>query len=210
MQVENLGKLERRLQITVPVAEIEREVDTRLKRLSRTVRMPGFRPGKVPMKIVSQQYGFQVHNEVLNEKVGGAFSKAVSDNQLRVAGSPNITAKESGGNEGSVSFDATFEVYPDVAMKPLADAEVEQAVTQVDDAAVEKTIEILRRQRSHFHSKAPHARTPPAPAPAAPRRAPRTPPPAATAAPANKDCTRRSRTPPPPPPATAPAPAPRA
>lgn len=153
MQVENLGKLERRLQITVPVAEIEREVDTRLKRLSRTVRMAGFRPGKVPIKIVSQQYGYQVHNEVLNEKVGGAFNKAVTENRLRVAGNPNITAKESGGSEQSVAFDATFEVYPEVALKPLDQAEVEQADTTVDDAAVDKTIDILRKQRSHFHSK---------------------------------------------------------
>lgn len=170
MQVENLGKLERRLQISVPLAEIEQEVDARLKRLSRTVRMPGFRPGKVPMKMVSQQYGFQVHNEVLNEKVGGAFSKAVTENQLRVAGSPSITAKESGGQEGQVAFDATFEVYPEVTLKDLATAEVEEASTSVDDGAVDRTIEILRKQRGHFHSKTPdadghahaHGHTPPA------------------------------------------------
>ena len=76
MEVENLGKLERRVHLSVPRAEIDKEVETRLKRLSRTVRMAGFRPGKVPMKIVAQQYGFQVHSEVLNEKVGNAFSKA--------------------------------------------------------------------------------------------------------------------------------------
>ena len=155
MQVENLGKLERRLQISVPVDEIEKEVDTRLKRLSRTVKMAGFRPGKVPMKIVSQQYGYQVHNEVLNEKVGGAFSKAVEENQLRVAGSPNITAHE-GGSDSAVSFDATFEVYPEVTIAPLDTAEVVRATATVDDAAVDKTIEILRQQRGHFHSKAGH------------------------------------------------------
>ena len=159
MPVENLGKLERRVQITVPVAEIEKEVDTRLKRLSRTVRMAGFRPGKVPMKIVSQQYGFQVHNEVLNEKVGGAFSKAVEENQLRVAGSPNITASQSdadGGSNDAVSFDATFEVYPEVRIAPLENVEVTRARTGVDDSAVDKTIEILRHQRGHFHSKSGH------------------------------------------------------
>ena len=157
MQVENLGKLERRLQISVPVAEIEKEVDNRLKRLSRTVRMPGFRPGKVPMKIVSQQYGYQVHNEVLNEKVGGAFNKAVQDNQLRVAGSPSITARQSGeGAEAdtAVAFDATFEVYPEIEIGGLEQATVERAKTDVDDGAVDKTIDILRRQRTHFHSKA--------------------------------------------------------
>ena len=158
MQVENLGKLERRLHISVPVDEIEKEVGTRLKRLSRTVKMAGFRPGKVPMKIVSQQYGYQVHNEVLNEKIGGAFNKAVEDNQLRVAGSPNITASKQGEGEPStaVSFDATFEVYPDVKLNPLDGAEITRAKTDVDEAAVDKTIEILRLQRGHFHSKAGH------------------------------------------------------
>ena len=162
MQVENLGKLERRVHLSVPVEEIEREVDVRLRRLSRTVRMAGFRPGKVPMKMVAQQYGFQVHNEVLNEKIGGAFSKAVEENQLRVAGSPNITASQqdaspdAGTADGAVSFDATFEIYPEVRIAPLADADVQQARTDVDDAAVDRTIEILRQQRSHFHSKGGH------------------------------------------------------
>ncbi|MEO8937190.1 MAG: trigger factor [Burkholderiaceae bacterium] len=156
MQVENLGKLERRLHISVPVDEIEKEVDSRLKRLARTVKMAGFRPGKVPMKIVSAQYGFKVHNEVLNEKIGGAFNRAVQENQLRVAGSPNITAAQSGEGDTAVSFDATFEIYPEVTITALENAEVTRAKTGVDEAAVDKTIEILRQQRSHFHSKAAH------------------------------------------------------
>ncbi len=160
MQVENLGKLERRLHLSVPVDEIEKEVDTRLKRLSRTVRMAGFRPGKVPMKIVSQQYGYQVHNEVLNEKIGGAFSRAVEENRLRVAGSPSITAAKQGEGGATdataVTFDATFEVYPEVTLAPLENAEVTRPLTEVDEAAVDKTIEILRQQRGHFHSKAAH------------------------------------------------------
>ncbi len=155
MQVENLGKLERRLHIAVPVADIEKEVDTRLKRLSRTVRMAGFRPGKVPMKIVSQQYGFQVHNEVLNEKIGNAFDKAIAENQLRVAGSPSITASKEAA-DATVAFDATFEIYPEVKIAPLDAAEVSRAITTVDDTAVDKTIAILRQQRTHFHSKVAH------------------------------------------------------
>ena len=174
MQVENLGKLERRLHISVPTAEIEKEVDTRLKRLSRTVRMPGFRPGKVPIKIVSQQYGFQVHNEVLNEKIGGAFNKAVEENKLRVAGSPSITAKqnvEGAESESAVAFDATFEVYPEVKIDGLESVEVERAKSAIDDQAVEKTVEILRKQRAHFHTRShdahhdgAHAEVHPAPA----------------------------------------------
>ena len=157
MQVENLGKLERRLSLSVPLAEIEREVDLRLKRLSRSVRMAGFRPGKVPMKIVAQQYGYKVHNEVLKEKVGGAFSKAVEENQLRVAGAPNIVARnadtpEPASADKAVAFDAIFEIYPEVKIGALESAKVERATTEVDDVAVDKTIAILRRQRTHFHS----------------------------------------------------------
>ena len=152
MQVENLGKLERRLSLSVPLADIEKEVDLRLKRLSRSVRMAGFRPGKVPMKIVAQQYGYQVHNEVLNEKIGGAFSKAVEENQLRVAGAPSIVAKNTEAPaDGAVAFDATFEIYPEVKIAALESAKVERATTVVDELAVDKTIDILRKQRTHFH-----------------------------------------------------------
>lgn len=159
MQVENLGKLERRLSLSVPLAEIEKEVDLRLKRLSRSVRMSGFRPGKVPIKIVAQQYGPQVQNEVLNEKIGGAFSRAVEENQLRVAGAPSIVARKSepageapAGRE--MAFDATFEVYPEVRIAALESARVDRVTTEVDEVAVDKTIAILRKQRTHFHSAA--------------------------------------------------------
>lgn len=154
MQVENLGKLERRLSISVTLAEIESEVDTRLKRLTRTVKMAGFRPGKVPLKVVAQQYGYQVQNEVLNEKIGRAFDQAVTENQLRVAGAPSIAPKAGeAAAEGTVAFDATFEVYPEVKLGDLAGAEVERVTTTVGDAEIDKTIDILRKQRVHYHTK---------------------------------------------------------
>ena len=158
MDVENLGKLERRLSISVPLAELESEIDMRLKRLSRSVKMAGFRPGKVPLKIVAQQYGYQVQNEVLNEKIGGAFSKAVEENQLRVAGAPNIVPKKNeNATAGAMDFDATFEIYPEVKIGTLEAAAVERAATNVDEAAIDKTLAILRKQRTHYHSKSHHA-----------------------------------------------------
>jgi len=154
MQVEQLGVLERRLSISLPLADIEKEVDARLKRLSRTFKMSGFRPGKVPLKIVAQQYGYQVQNEVLNERLGKAFSDAVEQNKLRVAGAPNIAPKaDATVPEGTVAFDATFEVYPEVKLGEVTVLEFDKPVTPIGDAEIDKTIEILRKQRVHFHPK---------------------------------------------------------
>lgn len=157
MQVEETGKLERRVSLVLPMSDIEKEVEVRLKRLSRTVRMSGFRPGKVPMKIVAQQYGFQVQNEVMGEKVTSAFNKAVDEHKLRVAGQPNFSPKASeAASEGSVAFDVNFEVYPEVKINALDALEIERAVTTVGEAEVDKTVEILRKQRTHFHTKGEH------------------------------------------------------
>ncbi len=152
--VETLNKLERRITITLPLTEVRTEVEKRLKIRARTAKAPGFRPGKVPLKMVAAQYGFQVENEVLNDQVGRAFAQAASENNLRVAGFPNIEPK-SGEEvpEGAVVFDATFEVYPEVKIGDLASAEVEKTSTQVTDAEIDKTIDILRKQRVHYHAK---------------------------------------------------------
>jgi trigger factor len=152
VQVETLDKLERRITLTLPASTIASEVESRLRRLSRTVRADGFRPGKVPMSVVSQRYGYSVHSEVLNDKVGQVFSEAVTEAKLRVAGPPRITEKAE-APEGEVAFDATFEVYPDVKLGDLAQAEVERVTTEVTDAAVDKTIDILRKQRRTFQQR---------------------------------------------------------
>ena len=152
VQVETLDKLERRITLSLPAATIASEVESRLRRLSRTVKADGFRPGKVPMSVVSQRYGYSVHSEVLNDKVGQVFSEAVNEAKLRVAGPPRITEKE-GAPEGEVAFDATFEVYPEVKIGDLAAAEVERVTTEVGDAAVDKTLDILRKQRRTFQQR---------------------------------------------------------
>ena len=151
--VETLEKLERKITLSLPLASIQTEVDARLKRLARTVKMDGFRPGKVPMKVVSDRYGYSVQYEVLNDKVGEAFASAADEAKLRVAGQPRITEKE-GAPEGEVTFDAVFEVFPEVKIADLADAEIEKLSTEVTDSAIDKTIDILRKQRRTFAQRA--------------------------------------------------------
>jgi trigger factor len=152
VQVETLDKLERRITLSLPAASIASEVESRLRRLSRTVKADGFRPGKVPMSVVAQRYGYSVQSEVLNDKVGQVFSDAVTEAKLRVAGPPRITEKPD-APEGEVAFDATFEVYPDVKIGDLATAEVERVTTEVGEAAVDKTLDILRKQRRTFQQR---------------------------------------------------------
>jgi trigger factor len=154
VNVETLEKLERKITLTLPVNVIKTEVDSRLKRLARTVKMDGFRPGKVPMNVVAQRYGYSVHYEVMNDKVGEAFSQAANEAKLRVAGQPKITEKEE-APEGQLAFDAVFEVFPEVKIGDLSTAEVEKLSAEVSDAAIDKTLDILRKQRRTFAQR-PH------------------------------------------------------
>ena len=153
VNVETLEKLERKITLTLPADVIQNEVAARLKRIARDVKMDGFRPGKVPMNVVAQRYGYSVHYEVMNDKVGEAFASAASEAQLRVAGQPRITEKE-GAPEGQLSFDAIFEVYPEVKIGDLAAASVEKLAAEVDDAAIDRTLDILRKQRRTFSQRA--------------------------------------------------------
>lgn len=151
--VETLEKLERKITLTLPVGVIQTEVDSRLRKLARTVKMDGFRPGKVPMNVVAQRYGYSVHYEVMNDKVGEAFSQAANEAKLRVAGQPKISESET-APEGQVAFDAVFEVFPEVKIADLAGAEVEKLTAEVTEEAIDKTIEILRKQRRTFAQRA--------------------------------------------------------
>ena len=153
VQVETLEKLERRITLTLAAETINGEVANRLKRLARTVKADGFRPGKVPMSVVAQRYGYSVQYEVVNDRVGQAFNEAATEAQLRVAGAPRITQKEQ-SPEGTLSFDATFEIYPEVKIGDLSQAEIERVSTEVTEAAIDRTIEILRKQRRTFGLRA--------------------------------------------------------
>jgi len=153
VNVETLEKLERKITLTLPVNAIQSEVDSRLKKLARTVKMDGFRPGKVPMNVVAQRYGYSVHYEVLNDKVAEAFTSAANEAKLRVAGQPRITEKE-GSPQGEVAFDAVFEVFPEVKIGDLTGAAVEKLTAEVSDSAIDKTLDILRKQRRTFAQRA--------------------------------------------------------
>jgi len=147
--VETLSALERRVSMSLPAKDIEREIDERLKKLARNIKMPGFRPGKVPLKLVAQTYGPQVRSEVLSDAVQKAFSDAVKEANLRVAGFPRIEKKD-GADAAALEFSATFEIYPEVKVGDLADVTIERPQVSVDDAALDKTVAILRKQRTRY------------------------------------------------------------
>ncbi len=148
--VETLDKLQRRITVSVPKADLQSEVVSRLKNMSRTARVSGFRPGKVPLGVLQKRYGPSVEAEVLQDKVGQVFFDAVRAAHVRVAGMPRFTPHDVADGADAFSFDAEFEVYPDIALGDLSGVEVERASCAVDDAAVDKTVDVLRNQRRSF------------------------------------------------------------
>jgi len=146
---ENRSALERQIEMTVPVAEIDKEVETRLKRLSKTVKMAGFRPGKVPMKIVAQNYGQQVRSEAIGAAVERVFGEKVREGNYRVAGYPKIEPRE--GPDDALAFSATFEVYPEIVVGDLSAREIEKPKLEIGEAEVDRTIEVLRKQRTSYN-----------------------------------------------------------
>ncbi|MFI0546730.1 MAG: trigger factor [Brachymonas sp.] len=152
--VETLEKLERKITLTVPTADIAAEVEKRLRRTAKQVKLDGFRPGKAPMSVVAQRYGYSTQFEVINDKIGQAFYEAAQEAGLRVAGQPSIAEQEGTPPEGQLVFDAKFEVFPDVKLGDLAAAEVEVVSVAVDEDAINRTIDILRQQRQTFAQRA--------------------------------------------------------
>ncbi|MDK2123402.1 trigger factor [Parachitinimonas caeni] len=149
VQMETLGQLERRLNFAIPMGEIDAAVDARLKGVARGAKIQGFRPGKAPLKIVAQNYGPQVREEVLGEKVQSSFASAVQAQQLRVAGYPRFEALPAESTT-EFRFAAVFEVYPEVSIGDLSSKEIERPTLEVSDVEVDKTIDILRKQRTRF------------------------------------------------------------
>ena len=141
--------LERRLDLAVAIADLDKEIEQRLRKISKTVKMPGFRPGKVPANIVKQQYGAQAHNEAMNEAIERAFSDAVRSQQLRVAGYPRIEAKKTESTT-HIEFSAIFEVYPQFTVADLKDVEIERAQLEVGAAELDNTLDVLRKQRVNY------------------------------------------------------------
>jgi trigger factor len=151
--VENLGKLERRVTISLPKEAVQKEIESRIRQIAKNVRMPGFRPGKVPLKMVTQQYQGQVEAEVLSDKVGKEFFDVTRAENLRVAGQPSFAPKGEEAPADAYAFDATFEVYPEVKLGDVATAEIERTVTTISEGEIDRTLEILRKQRVHYHAR---------------------------------------------------------
>ncbi|MBL8473165.1 MAG: trigger factor [Rhodocyclaceae bacterium] len=146
-----VNPLERQLEMSVVLADIEQDVQQRLSRLARQVKMPGFRPGKVPLKLVAQQYGVQVRSEALGEAVQRAFGQAVVEQKLRIAGTPRIEPRQS-EDSSRLEFRAVFEVYPEVQIGDLSTSPIERPVYELADADVDKTIDVLRKQRTTYEA----------------------------------------------------------
>jgi trigger factor len=149
-QATSINPLERNIALSLPAVDIETEIQTRLKKLARTVKMQGFRPGKVPLTMVAKQYGFQVRQEVMSDSVQRTFAEAVKNQDFRIAGYPRFQPANTGENADKFEFTATFEVYPEVAVGSLAGKKLARPMATVEDQDVDHTIDTLRKQRATF------------------------------------------------------------
>lgn len=154
--VESLGALERRLVISIAKEQIKKEVDASLKRLSKTAKIHGFRPGKVPLKIIAQQYGGQIEQDVLKDALQKEFKEAIKEQKLKIAGYPRFENKsldnsnEENSDETNFEFIALFEVYPEIILGDLSEVSIEQPIVDVGDSDIDKTLNILRKQRTKY------------------------------------------------------------
>jgi trigger factor len=149
-QATSINPLERNIALSLPAVDIETEIQTRLKKLARTVKMQGFRPGKVPLTMVAKQYGFQVRQEVMSDSVQRTFAEAVKNQDFRIAGYPRFQPANTGENADKFEFTATFEVYPEVVVGSLAGKKLARPMATVEDQDVDHTIDTLRKQRATF------------------------------------------------------------
>jgi trigger factor len=150
VSVESIGKLERRMQVQVPAERVTQEIASRLKELSRTARLKGFRPGKAPLTVIRRQFGQQVHREVIGELMQSSFSEAVTQNHLAPAGSPRIEPKSVAEGE-DLTYVATFEVLPEVTLRPTASLSVERVSAEVTATDVDAMVERLRKQQMKYN-----------------------------------------------------------
>jgi trigger factor len=157
VSVETTGALERRMEVSVPRARIEQAIDERLKSVSRTAKLKGFRPGKVPLKVVRQQFGAQVRQEVLSDLMKSSFAEAVTQEKLNPAAGPRIEPLAVGPDE-DLRYRATFEVLPEIEIKGAEGIAVVRAVAEVLEADVDAMVTNLREQRPRFDAVARAAR----------------------------------------------------
>jgi trigger factor len=148
--VETVSALERRLNASIPQQAIRAQVTSRLKDIAKTAKVAGFRPGKVPAKVIEQQYGAQIHQEALGDALQRSFNEATLTNKLRVAGYPQFDVKTKDLNADQIEYSAVFEVYPEVVMGELSGETIERMVYELTQDDVDSTIATLRKQRVTF------------------------------------------------------------
>lgn len=148
--IEIMSGLERRLNASIPLQLVSSEMEARLKNLARTAEVPGFRPGKVPFKILEQKHGAQIQQEVLQDALRRSFAKEVQESQLKVVGYPTFEVKTTEPDALWIEYSATFEVYPEVVLGNVSAESMEQVVYTLSDADVDTTIATLRKQHATF------------------------------------------------------------
>lgn len=149
--VDTTNGLERRMRVQIPEDRVQGEVDKRLGDMARSMRIPGFRPGKTPVKVVRQRFGRAVRDEVVGDMVRSSLVDAIGQEQLNPAGMPTIEPVSSEPGQGVV-FTAVFDVYPDIDLPPVESLQIARPRAQVEDADVDRMIETLRRQRRAWES----------------------------------------------------------
>lgn len=149
VSVEATSALQRRMTVAVPAERIAGEVQNRLKRMAHTAKVKGFRPGKVPMKVVEQQYGKQVRDEVVGEVIQRTYFEAITEQKLHPASMPTIESVS--GEEGQdLQYAAVFEVMPEITLAKMSTAKLERLSAEVTEADLDKMIENLRKQRTEW------------------------------------------------------------
>lgn len=150
-EVEILSGLERRINVAISAADVEKEVQTQLKRVARTAKIQGFRPGKAPLSIVERSHGAGIRYDAINNELGKALDSAIEKSGLRIAGAPSVEGVED-APEGTMAFSATFEVYPEITLPELSELEVTRSQIEVGEEDVQRTIDILRKQRANYEA----------------------------------------------------------
>ncbi|MEX0729229.1 MAG: trigger factor [Aquisalimonadaceae bacterium] len=151
VSVETTEGLERRMVVQVPASRLDGEVQSRLQNLARTVRMDGFRPGKVPAKVVEKRYGAQVHQEVLNEVLQQTYSEALQQENLNPAGAPSVDVRQ-GMTGGDLEYEAVFEIMPEIEVKGHSEMALKRPVADISDADIDRVLTDLRKQQATYRT----------------------------------------------------------
>ena len=151
VSVEQSGNIERKMTISLPAERVDSEITRQLQRLSKQVKVPGFRPGKVPMKIMKSRYLGQVMQDVIGDLIQSSYQEALGQESLRPAGAPSIETT-SGGEGKDLEYTATFEVYPDLAGLALSGLKIERTLCEISDQDIDTTLDSLRRQRIEWNT----------------------------------------------------------